>query len=141
MNTIKIKFIAKNDILIILPLLKILNDFTSDEVLKERILKMSNQHYKCLGVFDNKKLIGIAGLWFLTRHYAGNVIEPDHVIIDESYRNLGLGKKLFDFIHHYAQNNNYDAIELNTYVENIKSHNFYERMNYKKLGFHFVKKF
>jgi GNAT superfamily N-acetyltransferase len=141
MDTIKIKFIAKNNILIILPLLKKLNDYTSEEVLKNRVLEMSNQNYKCIGVFDNEKLIGIAGLWFLTRHYAGKVIEPDHVIIDESYRNLGLGSKLFDFIHDYAKKNDFEALELNTYIDNLKSHHFYEQMNYKKLGFHYLKKF
>ncbi len=141
MENIEIKFISKNNIEIILPLLKILNETTPAKILQERVQEMVLQNYKCLGVYHNKDLIGICGLWFLTRHYSGKTIEPDHVIIDPSYRNLGLGKKLFDFIHNYALSIKYEATELNTYISNTKSHNFYEKLGYKKPGFHFLKIF
>jgi len=141
MENITIKFISKNNIEIILPLLKRLNEFTSDDVLKERVKEMAEQNYKCLGVYCKNELIGICGLWFLTRHYSGKTIEPDHVIIEPKYRNLGIGKKLFDFIHNYTKSIDYEATELNTYITNTKSHKFYENLNYKKLGFHYLKIF
>ncbi len=137
---IQIKIISKEDILSIIPLLKHINNYTEETVLKARVLEMCEQHYKCIGVYMNQELIGIAGLWFLTRHYAGRMIEPDHVIIKETYRNKGIGNKLFDWIHTYAKAHNYEAIELNTFIENMKSHKFYENQGYKKLGLHFVKK-
>lgn len=140
MRNIEIKLISTENILNILPLLKQLNNFTSDEVLTQRILEMSkSESYKCVGVFVNKKLAGISGLWFLTRHYCGKTIEPDHVIINEAYRNIGLGTMLFDWIHNYAQGIGYEATELNTYIDNKKSHIFYENKGYKKLGFHYLK--
>ena len=48
---------------------------------------------------------------------------------------------LFEWIHKYAQDIGYEASELNTYIENKKSHRFYENEGYKKLGFHYLKKF
>ncbi|MCF6182203.1 GNAT family N-acetyltransferase [Lutibacter sp.] len=141
METIDIKFISPKNILIILPLLKELNTHTPDNLLKERLFEMTLQHYKCIGMFLNNELIGIAGLWFLTRHYCGKTIEPDHVVISKKYRNKGLGKKLFEWIYNYAKSINYEATELNTYIENTKSHQFYENEGYKKLGFHYLKKF
>ena len=137
---VNIKIIPKEQILTILPLLQQLNNYTEEDVLKQRVLEMANQHYKCVGMYFNEELIGISGLWFLTRHYIGKTIEPDHVIIHESYRNEGLGKQLFDWIHQYAKDHNYEATELNTFIENIKSHKFYENQGYRKLGLHFVKK-
>lgn len=137
---VKFQFIPKEDILSILPLVKLINDYTPEDKLKERILEMSNQHYKCVGVYFEEELIGISGLWFLTRHYAGKTIEPDHVVIKEAYRNKGIGNQLFDWIHQYAKDNGHDATELNTFIENLKSHKFYENQGYKKLGLHFVKK-
>lgn len=141
METIDIKFISPKNILIILPLLRELNTHTPDNILKERLFEMSSQHYKCIGMFLNDELIGIAGLWFLTRHYCGKTIEPDHVVISKNHRNKGLGKKLFKWIYNYAKSINYEATELNTYIENTKSHHFYENEDYKKLGFHYLKKF
>ena len=141
MENLDIKFIPNKNILQILPLLKELNTTTKEEVLKKRLLDMATQHYKCVGMFINKELIGVAGLWFLTRHYCGKTIEPDHVIITAAHRNKGFGKKLFLWIYAYAQNMGCEASELNTYVQNIKSHHFYENEGYTKLGFHYVKKF
>lgn len=141
MENIEIKLIPTKDILIILPLLKELNTNTSDAILKNRILDMTTQHYKCIGMFLGNELIGISGLWFLTRHYCGKTIEPDHVVISKLHRNKGFGKKLFDWIYEYAQSIGYEATELNTYIHNVKSHKFYENEGYKKLGFHYLKIF
>ncbi len=141
MQHLEIKFIPTKDILTIVPLLKKLNKITSDTILKERVLEMTTQHYKCVGMFINDELIGISGLWFLTRHYSGKTIEPDHVVISTKYRNQGLGKKLFEWIYNYAQSIGYEATELNTYIHNIKSHRFYENEGYKKLGYHYLKIF
>ena len=140
MENIEIKLIPTKDILTIIPLLKQINTTTSDEILKKRILEMTKQHYKCVGMYLNEELIGISGLWFLTRHYSGSTIEPDHVVINMAYRNKGLGKKLFKWIHNYAQSIGYEASELNTYIHNVPSHRFYENEGYNKLGYHYLKK-
>ncbi len=141
MENIEIKLIETKNILSIFPLLKELNSNTSDTILKQRLLEMTTQHYKCVGMYLNNELIGISGLWFLTRHYCGRTIEPDHVVINLKYRNKGLGKKLFEWIYNYAQSIGYEATELNTYIENVKSHKFYENEGFKKLGYHYLKKF
>ena len=103
MENIEIKLIPVENILSILPLLKQLNTTTNEAVLKNRVIEMSTQNYKCVGIYFNTKLIGIAGLWFLTRHYCGKTIEPDHVIITSEFRNKGIGKKLFEWIYNYAK--------------------------------------
>lgn len=141
MENLEIKIIPPINSLCILPLLKELNNFTSDEVLIERIKDMNLQtHYKCIGVFFKGNLIGISGLWHLTRHYCGKTIEPDHVIISSEFRGQGIGKKLLEWIYNYAQQIGYEATELNTYIENTKSHTFYEKEGFKRLGYHYLKK-
>jgi len=76
MENIEIKLIPSKDILIILPLPKELNKNTSDTILKNRILEMTSQHYKCVGMYLLEELIDISGLWFLTRHYCGRTLNP-----------------------------------------------------------------
>jgi hypothetical protein len=141
MESLEIKVIATNHILTILPLLKELNTYTDATILKNRVILMAQQqNYTCIGVYHNQLLIGVAGLWFLTRHYCGKTIEPDHVIITSEYRNKGIGKILFDWIYNYASEKGYETIELNTYIANVKSHKFYENEGFKKLGYHYLKK-
>ena len=134
-----IKIIPTADISSILPLLKQLNHRTPDAILEERVKDMCTQNYKCIGVYDGSKLIGISGLWFLTRHYIGKTIGPDHVVIDENYRGKNIGKQLFDWIYEYAKEIGYEATELNAYTGNRKSHKFYLNEGYEIYGYHFIK--
>ena len=43
----------------------------SAEVLQKRFEAMFQQHYECVGVFEEDRLIGVTGLWYQTRHYSG----------------------------------------------------------------------
>lgn len=139
MNPYQIKFIEPQNIHVIMPLLMQVNKKTPSDILLKRLNEMVKENYKCLGIYDGDVLIGICGLWFLTRHYCGKTIEPDHVMIEPTYQSKGLGKLLFDWIFKYAKENGYEASELNTYVNNTRSHKFYYNLGYDIKGFHFVK--
>lgn len=95
--------------------------------------------YRCFGLFLNKKLVGISSGWITVRFYSGKQLEVDNVIIDNSLQSKGFGKQFFDFIENWAKENSCETIELNTYVQNSKSHKFYFNLGYSILGFHFWK--
>lgn len=135
----EIKLIRSEDITDIFPLLSQLNKNTPHDILLERIKKMPGPNYECVGIYDQEQLIGICGLWYSMRHYSGYSAEPDHVFIDEKYRNQGLGKELFDWISQYCKEKGVEALELNTYTGNRKSHKFYTQEDFEIYGFHFVK--
>jgi len=139
MDELRFEFIEPKDILQIMPLLTQLNKKTPPEILEQRLKEMVQQNYKCLGIYHGSALIGICGLWFMTRHYCGRSIEPDHVMIDPAYQGKGIGKKLFEWIFKYAKANEMEASELNSYVNNAGSHKFYFNLGYTIKGFHFVR--
>ncbi|MBP0904478.1 GNAT family N-acetyltransferase [Mariniflexile gromovii] len=135
------RIIEKDEINTILPLVEKLNDYkVSLDVLKERFSEIVNQNYECAGIYNDKKLIGICGLWFCTRHYAGKSVELDHVYIDEDFRGKGLGKKFFEWIYNYAELKGCKTVELNSYTTNYASHKFYYNEGFNILGYHFLKK-
>lgn len=135
------KILEKQKINDVVPLVEKLNDFTvSEALLKERFSEMINQNYECAVVYDDDKLIGVCGLWYCTRHYSGRSVEPDHVIIDDTYRGVGLGKQFFEWIYNYVAKKGFESVELNTYVSNYQSHKFYFNEGFKILGYHFLKK-
>lgn len=141
MSGIIFKLIPSKNQLSILPLLKELNNYTTEAILVDRISEMNKyNNYKCVGVYLNEELIGMSGLWHLNRHYCGKTVEPDHVIIRNNYRNKGIGKLLFEWIYTYTAEIGCESVELNTYIENTKSHKFYENEDFKKIGFHYLKK-
>ncbi|MFC5046833.1 GNAT family N-acetyltransferase [Aquimarina hainanensis] len=125
----------------VLPMIQKLTEHKfSDEVLLERFYEMLGQNYECRGVYLGGQLIGVFGLWFMTRHYVGKSCEPDHVFIEEAYRSKGIGKMVFEWIYEYARSRGCEASELNSYVINYPSHKFYLNEGYEIWGYHFVKK-
>lgn len=95
--------------------------------------------YHCFGLYQNQKIIGISSGWITVRLYSGKQLEVDNVIIDNTLQSKGLGKLFFEFIENWAKQNDCKTIELNTYIQNSKSHKFYFNLGYSILGFHFQK--
>ena len=110
-----------------------------NDILKERFADMVTENYECAVIYDNDKLIGVSGLWYCTRHYAGKSVELDHVFIDEDYRSKGIGKQFLDWIYNYVKAKGVTTAELNTYVQNYPSHKFYYNEGFEILGYHFLK--
>ncbi|MRT17010.1 GNAT family N-acetyltransferase [Vitellibacter sp. q18] len=139
-NKFTVKFISASEIFSIVPLLRKLGNYTVAEAdIEERLREMVQQNYECVGVFDAEKLIGVCGLWFQTRHYAGRCVEMDHVIIDDAYRSHGIGKMMVGFVSDYAAKKSCNWVELNSYVHNFPSHKFFYNQGFVAKGYHFVK--
>ncbi len=142
MNTkeFKIQELKFNDVNKTLQLLKQLNPNKSIENLKKTIsLMFSFNNYMCLGLYDNGKLIGLTSSWTSVRVYSGKQLELDNVIIDNKLQSKGFGEIFISLIEKWAIKNDYETVELHTYIENSRSHKFYFKQNFKILGFHFQK--
>lgn len=135
----EIKLISDKSIKSIIPLVTLLNPGKDEKVLLSRLEEMMKNGYQCLGVYDKEKLIGICGLWTLTKFYVGKHLEPDNVVIAPEYRNKGVGEMMMKWVENHARELNCDAIELNAYVENSKGIEFWKRMGFNIRGHHFQK--
>ena len=135
------KMLDKAEIHRIIPLVqKLTNNKFSDEILKERFEEMVTQNYECAVIENDGALLGVCGIWYCTRHYAGKSAELDHVYIDDEFRGKGLGKKFLAWIYDYVKTKGCQSAELNTYVHNYPSHKFYYNEGFEILGYHFFKK-
>jgi GNAT superfamily N-acetyltransferase len=133
--------ILKEDLPLVIPIIMEYGEYQIEEaLLKLRFEEMFDQNYECFGVYYGEEMIGIFGLWFMTRHYAGKSCEPDHVYLKPAYQNKGYGKEIFSFIFDYAKERGCETSELNSYVHNFKSHKFYMNHGYVIKGYHFLKK-
>ena len=133
------RLIPREDISSIIPLLRILNDALSEELLHERLDEMVAQGYECVGAYDEGRLIGISGLWTLTKYYVGRHIEPDNVVILPEYRGKAIGEQLMEWIYAYGRSKGCIASELNCYVTNSGGQKFWANEGYKVIGFHYQK--
>lgn len=121
---IRFELLPKTEIKKIIPLLQVLDERLGDELLEERLNEMFERGYLCVGIFDNSKLIGLSGLWILTKYYVGRHIEPDDVVILPEYRGKGIGEQLMQWIYQFAREQGCVASELNCYVGNSAGQKF-----------------
>ena len=84
-------------------------------------------------VNQNCKLIGLASLWLHPRYYRkfGTSAHLEDLVIDKSYNNLGLGKKLINEIINWCKERNYYKIQLNC---DSKLENYYKLSNFENNG-------
>ncbi len=134
-----IRFIADDDIFSIVPFLRMLDNRISEDILKERLLKMLEYKYQCAGIYDGDKLIGISGVWTLFKYYIGKHLEVDNVMIHRDYQGKGIGRLLLNWINDYGKTIGCTATELNCYIGNDRSNAFWEEFGCKKLGYHYRK--
>jgi GNAT superfamily N-acetyltransferase len=140
-DQIDFKILSKNDIPDIATLGQKLNPKLTLEEIRTDLLQMFEfETYTCFGVILNGRLVGISSGWTTVKLYSGKQLEVDNVVIAEPLRSNGLGKEFFGFIENWAKKRDYKTIELNTYVQNSKSHKFYYNLGFSILGFHFWKK-
>jgi GNAT superfamily N-acetyltransferase len=137
--TTEIKLIPKDQLISIIPLIKHLNPSLSETTLKLRLEEMVAQGYQCAGMYLDNQLIGICGLWMMTKFYVGKHIEPDNVFILPKYRRLGFGKQLLEWVQEYGKSQGCIASELNCYVSNETGNTFWEQEGFEKIGYHYQK--
>ena len=138
-HEISIGLIPDGDIFSVVPLLRILNPAIPEGMLRERLGEMVSQGYKCAGAYSGDRIIGICGMWILTKVYVGRHLEPDNVIVLEECRSTGVGRRLLAWVHDYARAQGCVATELNCYLGNGKAQDFWAREGYRKIAVHYQK--
>ncbi len=83
--------------------------------------------YELIGVFEEKKCIGIIGTRILSDFVHGRHLYVDDLIVTKAHQSKGLGPKLLDLAKERAQNLNCKGLRLCTGVENKDGIRFYER--------------
>ncbi len=104
----------------------------------EEMFDYSN--YYCFGLSLESRLIAISSGWLTTRFYSGKQLEIDNIIVSTEHRSKKYGEKFLAYIEVWAIQQGCLSVELNTYVQNAKSHKFYFNQRYSILGYHFQKK-
>ncbi len=135
----EVHLIAAADICSIVPLLQELNPRLDETTLRTRLEEMVSQGYRCAGLYVAEKLVGICGIWIMTKCYVGKHIEPDNVYLSPAYRAQGYAQQLLAWVYEYGQSQGCVATELNCYISNDLGRAFWEKEGYVAIGLHYQK--
>ena len=121
------------------PLIRHLTPSLSEGTYSRYLRRMIGHNYFQVAVLRNNELIGVSGYWLLTKLYSGPYLEIDNFVVDEAYRDKGIGKMILDWLEQEAIDNHCAVMMLDAYVENHPAHKFYFRHGFIVKGFHFLK--
>lgn len=138
--SLSMKLLGVENAMEITELTQLLNPELSPNILLQRQQNMFHvPTYRCFGLYKSSELVGVCSGWISVRLYCGQQLEIDNVVIAEKIQSAGIGGEFLDLIEAWALQHQCETIELNTYVQNSRSHKFYYNKGYKILGFHFQK--
>ena len=84
-KNIVIKEILPKNMDTIIPLVAQLNKDVPDKVLRQRLTQMITKDFHCLGAYEGKTLVGVAGYWLGFRLWCGKYIDVDNFVVDENF--------------------------------------------------------
>ena len=138
MNITVRKLTDKEEMLSFLPLMNQLYPALSAQDYSMQLDEMIPCRYSQVGVFEDKKPIGMSGVWIGHKFWCGKYLEIDHVIVLESHRSQGIGKLVFDFMKKMAREEGCLSIGLDSFTHNHRSHKMFFKEDFVIKGFHFV---
>lgn len=124
----------------IYPLLLQVNPDLTEATFGERLPKMLENNYRCLGAFNRSgALVGVCGFWMFPRIWCGQQMDLDNFVIDKTLRGGGLGTRMMAWLEALAQESDVDTIVLDSYTNSHNAHKLYMRLGYHIRGYHFIK--
>lgn len=132
---------------------------TDIEGIKDLLIQLvpdQNPEYGLMLVDLSESIKSDNNKWFVIRHndnvvgccqllmYSNLIRSPyqkaviDSVIIDERHQYLGYGQLLIEKVLEYANQQNVGKVQLISSFPRIQAHSFYEKMNFKKIGYGFI---
>jgi len=130
--------IDENEIFIIVPLLVQLYQDLPIETIKSRLDEIKHLNWSCFGVFYKDSLVGISGYWLNTRLYCGKYLYVDHFVVDDAFRQSGVGALLMQKIKEVAEQNQCGHICLDTFTGNSQAQKYWSKHKFNIVGFHYV---
>lgn len=95
--------------------------------------------YNKVVFLDNKIIAYYSGYTSMNLYYSGKVFYLQTIIVDENYRNLGIGKRIIDDIIAISLAEKCKVIELDSAFFRKSAHRFYTNIGFKKRGYVFSK--
>lgn len=90
-------------------------------------------------ILDNKVIAYYSGYMSMNLYHSGKVFYLQIIIVDENYRNSGIGKRIIDDIIDISSLEKCKAIELDSAFFRKSAHRFYTNLGFSKRGYVFSK--
>jgi GNAT superfamily N-acetyltransferase len=115
-----------------------LNEASFLQLVQEAVEK---EGYQLAALYEDENIVAVTGFMPMITLYNGRSIWVCDLVTDEESRAKGYGKKLLNFVHHWAKENGFGIVSLSSGLQRGDAHRFYEdKMEYDKVSYVFLKR-
>lgn len=106
----------------------------------ELIQEMQKDGYMLFALYNEGKIVSLAGFCWRINFYNKRHLFIYDLVTDSEHRSFGYGEKLLLYIHSWAKEQGADYVALESGVQRIHAHSFYEeKLDYDKWCYSFRK--
>ncbi|SDN87901.1 GNAT family N-acetyltransferase [Bacillus sp. OK048] len=122
------------------PILNQLRSDLTEESYFELLQEMQKDGYKLFALYHNEKIVSLAGVSWRINFYNKRHLFIYDLVTDSEHRSFGYGEKLLSYIHSWAKEQGADYVALESGLQRINAHRFYEeKLDYDKWCYSFRK--
>jgi len=130
----------KEQLLEAFPVMKQLRTDLTEVTYFELLTQMKKEGYQLYALYDEEKIVSLAGLSWRTNFYNKKHIYIYDLVTDAAGRSRGYGERLLNFIHSWGKENGAEYVALESGIHRKDAHRFYEqKLNYDKWCYSFRK--
>ncbi len=123
------------------PVMAELRDHLTEKEYLRRITRMQDEGYRLLALRDDTgDIVALAGFKIFVTLYAGNTLHVYDLVTASAARSRGYGQTMMEHIYTLGRENNCDAVTLDSGLQRLDAHRFYEtKADIHKMGYAFRK--
>ena len=93
--------------------------------------------FRVIAAVRDGVVVGVAGVRPMELLYAGRILQIDDLVVDAGERSGGVGKALLDWVKSEAVRDGRVEVHLDSGMQRLDAHRFYDREGFERLGVHF----
>ncbi|GER66547.1 GNAT family N-acetyltransferase [Weizmannia acidilactici] len=97
-------------------------------------------NYKMFAVYEGGKIVAVTGFMPMMTLYNGRFIWVCDLVTDAACRSKGYGARLIGYVEQWAKEKGYGIVSLSSGLQRKDAHRFYEKMDYDKVSYVFLKR-
>jgi GNAT superfamily N-acetyltransferase len=121
------------------PVMRELRPHLDEAAFLRLLAEMQPQGYRLFALSVHGRIVALAGVAVMTNLYYGRYVWVYDLVTASHARSRGHGARLLAFIEEFARENGAMAVALSSGFAREDAHRFYEREDYKKTSFVFLK--
>ena len=108
-------------------------DLSTEETMNQiKSVNLMEDHCAFVAIIEDEKIVGWTHAFIATRIETKSFVEIGGLVVDENFRNKGIGKKLIDRIKEWCVDKGISLLRVRCNKKRVEAHKFYSKIGFEE---------